>query len=107
MRGQPERVLDALGDPNRRRILELLAAGPSSVGEIAANMPISRPGVSRHLKVLRAADLVADEPRGTQNIYRLRSEGVEAVRNYFDQVWNEGATRFTLTVENTDWSHDS
>lgn len=97
-----EAVLDALGDPNRRRILDVLAGGPASVQAIADQMPISRPAVSRHLRLLRAAELVADEAHGTRNIYRLRAEGVDAARDYFDQVWNEAAGRFRLVVENVE-----
>lgn len=96
-----EVVLDALGDPNRRRILGVLARGPASVQAIADQMPISRPAVSRHLRLLRAAELVVHSADGTRNIYHLRAEGVDAVRDYFDEVWNEAAGRFRLVVENT------
>lgn len=83
---------EALGDPNRRRIVELLSAGGAagrSVQELADALPISRPAVSRHLRVLRRAGLVVDEPRGTRRIYRLHDEGVEAVRTYLSRVWGE------------------
>lgn len=93
-------ALDALGDPNRRAIVEILAAGARSVGEIAGELPISRPAVSRHLRVLKAAGLVADEPDGTRRVYELREEGVEAVRAYFRQVWGDAAARFRLTARN-------
>ncbi|MBX3284324.1 MAG: metalloregulator ArsR/SmtB family transcription factor [Acidimicrobiales bacterium] len=99
--GEPAHVaLEALGDPNRRAILEILAGGPSSVQGIADRLPISRPAVSRHLRLLKEAELVADHPHGTQRRYELRAEGVEAVRAYFAQVWGEAAARFTLTAEN-------
>lgn len=93
-------ALEALGDPSRRAILEILAAGPSSVQSIADQLPISRPAVSRHLRLLKEAHLVADQPHGTQRRYELRAEGVDAIRAYFEQVWGEAATRFTLTAEN-------
>jgi DNA-binding transcriptional ArsR family regulator len=94
-------ALDALGDPNRREILRLLADGGRSVQEIADRLPISRPAVSRHLRVLKQAGLVGDEPDGTRRLYELRAEGIEAVREYFRTVWGDAAARFRLTVENT------
>lgn len=91
---------DALGDPNRRAIVELLGAGGRSVGEIADALPISRPAVSRHLRLLKSAGLVTEEPRGTRRIYRLHDEGVEAVRAYLALVWGEASARFRLMAEN-------
>ena len=93
---------DALGDPHRRAIVELLGSGGRSVREIADRLPISRPAVSRHLRLLRDAGLVVEEPRGTRRIYRLHSEGVEAVQRYLRQVWGDAAARFTLFAENKD-----
>jgi len=92
---------EALGDPQRRTILRLLGERERSVGELAAAMPISRPAVSRHLRVLREAGLVSEHPRGTQRIYALRATGVDAVRAYLEQVWGDAATRFRLIAENT------
>jgi DNA-binding transcriptional ArsR family regulator len=95
---------EALGDPNRRAIVELLGAGAPegrSVGELAALLPISRPAVSRHLRLLKAAGLVVEEPRGTRRLYRLHDEGLAAVRAYLDRVWGDAAARFRLTAENT------
>jgi DNA-binding transcriptional ArsR family regulator len=92
---------DALGDPNRRAIVELLGARGRSVREIAEALPISRPAVSRHLRLLKEAGLVVEEPRGTRRIYRLHAEGVEAVERYLVQVWGDAAARFRLTAENT------
>jgi DNA-binding transcriptional ArsR family regulator len=92
---------DALGDPHRRAIVELLGAGGRSVREIADTLPISRPAVSRHLRLLRDAGLVVEEPRGTRRIYRLHDEGVRAVQDYLERVWRESAARFTLFAENT------
>ena len=91
---------DALGDPNRRAIVELLAAASRSVREIADELPISRPAVSRHLRLLKEAGLVVEEARGTRRIYRLHDEGVEAVRAYLAQVWGDAAIRFRLVADN-------
>jgi DNA-binding transcriptional ArsR family regulator len=91
---------DALGDPNRRAIVEVLRAGPLSVREIADRLPISRPAVSRHLKLLGDAGLVAGEASGTRRLYSLQEEGVDAVRRYLEEVWGEAATRFRLAAEN-------
>lgn len=95
---------EALGDPNRRAIVELLRGGDRSVRELADELPISRPAVSKHLRLLKDAGLVVDEPRGTRRLYRLHDEGVEAVRAYLEQVWGESAARFRLVAENTDRS---
>ena len=92
---------DALGDPNRRAIVELLRSDRRSVQELADALPISRPAVSRHLSVLKRAGLVVEEPRGTRRIYGLHDEGVQAVRSYLDRVWGDAATRFALVAENT------
>jgi DNA-binding transcriptional ArsR family regulator len=93
---------DALGDPNRRAIVELLGTGDRSVRELADELPISRPAVSRHLRVLKAAGLVTDRADGTRRLYRLHDEGIDAVRGYLEQVWGEAAARFRLVAENTD-----
>jgi len=93
---------EALGDPNRRAIVELLAAGTGrSVQELADSLPISRPAVSRHLRLLKEAGLVREEPVGTRRIYRLHDQGIEAVRAYLERVWGEAAARFTLVASNT------
>jgi DNA-binding transcriptional ArsR family regulator len=92
---------DALGDPNRRAIVELLGHGERSVGAIAAALPISRPAVSRHLRLLKEAGLVVEEARGTRRLYRLHDEGVAAVQAYLTRVWGEAAARFRLYAENT------
>ena len=92
---------EALADPNRRAIVELLGGGGRSVRELADELPISRPAVSRHLRLLREAGLVVEEPRGTRRIYRLHDQGVEAVRVYLERVWGDAATRFRLVAENT------
>jgi DNA-binding transcriptional ArsR family regulator len=92
---------EALGDPNRRAIVELLGSGGRSVRELAEALPISRPAVSRHLRLLKEAGLVAEEAQGTRRIYRLHGQGVEAVETYLTQVWGEAVTRFRLMAENT------
>jgi DNA-binding transcriptional ArsR family regulator len=89
---------DALGDEHRRAILRVLGDGDHSVNEIARELPISRPAVSRHLRILREAGLVGEEARGTRRIYRLREEGIEAVRAYLEQVWGEAAARFRIAA---------
>jgi DNA-binding transcriptional ArsR family regulator len=91
----------ALGDPHRRRILALLGEDNRSVQQLAAELPISRPAVSRHLRLLKDAGLVGEEPVGTRRIYRLRDEGVAAVQQYLEEVWGDAATRFRLRAENT------
>ena len=92
---------EALGDPNRRQILTLLGAGGRSVREIAEELPISRPAVSRHLRLLKEAGLVSDRAEGTRRLYRLHDEGIAAVRAYLEQVWGDAAARFRLAAENT------
>ena len=92
----------ALGDPHRRLIVELLRSGERSVRDIADTLPISRPAVSRHLRLLKDAGLVTEEARGTQRIYRLHDEGVAAVQEYLRQVWGDAAARLRMFAENTD-----
>jgi DNA-binding transcriptional ArsR family regulator len=92
---------EALGDPQRRAILELLADEPRSVGALAERLPVSRPAVSWHLKLLREAGLVEEERRGTRRIYALRAEGLSAVEAYLERVWGDAANRFRLVAENT------
>ena len=99
-------ALDALGDANRRAIVQILSAGGRSVQEIADQLPISRPAVSRHLRLLKGAGLVDDRPDGTRHIYELRGEGVDAIRAYVADVWANAATRFRIVAENTDAADD-
>ena len=91
----------ALGDRHRRAIVELLGSGPHSVQEIADELPISRPAVSRHLRMLKDAGLVIDEAQGARRLYQLHGVGVEAVQKYLDEVWGEAAARFKILAENT------
>ncbi|MDQ1432362.1 MAG: hypothetical protein QOF40_2964 [Actinomycetota bacterium] len=92
---------EALGDPNRRAIVALLGDGGRSVGEVADALPISRPAVSRHLRLLKEAGLVVEEPQGTRRIYRLHDEGVAAVDRFLTEVWGDAVSRFRLMAENT------
>jgi DNA-binding transcriptional ArsR family regulator len=92
---------DALGDPHRRAIVELLRAGDRSVRELADQLPISRPAVSRHLRLLKEAGLVTDRAEGTRRLYRLHDEGVDAVRAYLEGVWGDASARFKIAAENT------
>ena len=89
----------ALGDPTRRAIFELLADGPRPVGDIARELPVTRPAVSQHLKVLKQAGLVIDHQDGTRRLYRLNPDGVGALRAYFDRFWNRSLAAFKSAVE--------
>ena len=93
---------NALGDPNRRQILQLLVGGGRSVGAIADDLPISRPAVSRHLALLKGAGLVVEEAQGTHRIYRLHDQGIEAVQSYLEAIWGDATQRFKIAAENTD-----
>jgi DNA-binding transcriptional ArsR family regulator len=92
-------VMDALGDPTRRRIFELLQGGPRAVGELAGELPVSRPAVSQHLRVLKEAGLVAEQKQGTRRIYRLDLGGLQEVRAYFDRFWTTALDSFEAAVE--------
>ena len=92
---------EALGDPTRREILRLLSAGDKAVHELADALPISRPAVSRHLRLLKDAGMVTERAEGTRRIYRLEAEGVSAVQAYLEGVWGEATARFRLVAENT------
>src|ERR1700750_151152 len=94
-------ALDARGDPTRRAIVQILSGGGRSVQEIADQLPISRPAVSRHLRLLKSAGLVDDRADGTRRVYELRDEGVEAIRAYFADVWDRAIPRFRIVAENT------
>src|ERR1700734_2370381 len=93
---------EALGDPNRREILRLLSAGDKPVRQIADAMSISRPAVSRHLRLLKDAGMVAECARGTSRIYHLQDQGLHAVQAYLEGVWGQAAARFRLLAENTE-----
>ena len=91
--------LGILGDPTRRAIFELLARRPSSVGELAEQLPITRQAVSQHLRVLRDGGLVAVAPQGTRRIYRLNPDGVDALRAYFQRIWDDALTAFQKAAD--------
>jgi DNA-binding transcriptional ArsR family regulator len=91
--------LGALGDPSRRAILECLVERPRPVGELAASLPISRPAVSQHLKVLKEAGLVAEHAEGTRRIYRINPEGVLALRDQLDTFWSRALAGYTRTTQ--------
>ena len=89
----------ALGDPTRRQIFERIARRPQSVAELAVGLPVSRPAVSQHLKVLKEARLVTERKDGTRNVYRLDPRGVEAMRGYLDRFWDRALEAFKQAVE--------
>jgi DNA-binding transcriptional ArsR family regulator len=92
---------EALGDAHRRTILRLLSDGERSVGELAGELPISRPAVSRHLRLLREAGLVRERAVGTRRLYALHELGPDAVRRYLETVWGEATNRYRIVAENT------
>src|SRR5262245_42795885 len=91
--------LAALADPTRRRVFERRKSGPQSVGAIARRMPVSRPAVSQHLKVLKEAGLVGDRPEGTRRVYYIDPNGLGALRQWLDQFWDEALTTFQAEAE--------
>jgi len=93
------KALSALADPTRRAVFERLRGGPKGVGEIAAELPVSRPAVSQHLKVLKEAGLVADEPRGTARIYRIHADGLVELREWLDGFWDDALANFKAHAE--------
>jgi len=94
-----DRALTALSDPTRRRIFERLAAGPSSVGALTDGLPVSRPAVSQHLKVLKDAGLVRDHSEGTRRIYQIDPAGLGVLRQWLDRFWDDALTAFQAEVE--------
>jgi DNA-binding transcriptional ArsR family regulator len=91
--------LDALGDPTRRQVFELLRGGPRSVGELAEELPVSRPAVSQHLRVLEDAGLVVHTKAGTRHLYELDSAGVGVLRDWVDGFWSEALARFKAVAD--------
>jgi DNA-binding transcriptional ArsR family regulator len=92
--------LDALGDPTRRQVFELLRSGPRSVGELASELPVSRPAVSQHLRVLENAGLVTHKSVGTRHVYALNGDGVVELRAWVEGFWDEALARFQAAAEN-------
>ncbi len=97
-----EAALDALGNSVRRDIVRLLAKGPMAAGEVASHFPISRPAVSKHLRTLEAAAIIAHETRGNRNIYRLDQTGFAQASGWLDAFWSEAFQRMAMVAENTD-----
>ena len=95
----PTDGLSALGDPTRRAIFDSLAERPRAVGELADELPVSRPAVSHHLKVLKAAELVTEHAEGTRRIYRLNPVGVAALRDQLDTYWSRALTGYVQATE--------
>jgi DNA-binding transcriptional ArsR family regulator len=93
-----DEVLDAIGDRTRRAILEKLALGPVAVGVLAEQLPVSRPAVSQHLRVLKAAQLVEESAAGTRRLYRINQAGLMVVRDYFDRFWETTLDNFALVA---------
>ena len=93
------KAMDALGDPTRREIMERLRTGPRAVGEIAAGLPVSRPAVSQHLRVLREAGLVTERKDGTRRIYGVEAKAIGDLRAYFDSFWEQALAGFRATAE--------
>ena len=101
-----EKALQALGDPTRRSILEQLREGPRAVGEIAARLPVSRPAVSQHLRVLKEAGLVTERQNGTRRLYRVDPDGLAGLRAYLEGFWEEALASFKAAAE-TEESEDT
>src|SRR5882672_4489494 len=94
-----ETALAALADPTRRQVFERLKSGPQAVGAIARGMPVSRPAVSQHLRVLKEAGLVTDRPEGTRRVYHIDPQGLGALRAWLDQFWDQALLAFQAEVE--------
>jgi DNA-binding transcriptional ArsR family regulator len=95
----PADQMAALGDATRREVFEILSGGPSSVADIARRLPVSRPAVSQHLRVLKDAGLVTLRTEGTRNVYQLDPRGMAALRNYLDSLWQTALEQFKATAE--------
>jgi DNA-binding transcriptional ArsR family regulator len=92
-------AMDALGDGTRREILERLRKGPLAVGELAAELPVSRPAVSQHLRVLKEAGLVTERRNGTRRLYRVDTDGLAEVRDYLESFWSDVLAAFEAAAE--------
>jgi DNA-binding transcriptional ArsR family regulator len=101
-----ELAFNALGDPTRRSIFEHLSDHPSSVGELAAHLPVSRPAVSQHLKVLKDAGLVVSRRDGNRHIYRLEPDTIAELREYLDRFWGAALTAFKRVAEQREGNSD-
>jgi DNA-binding transcriptional ArsR family regulator len=101
-RSRGGQALETLGDPTRRSIFERLVVHPQSVRELADGMPVSRPAVSQHLKLLKQSGLVVDRAAGTRRVYSVNPAGVAAMRAYLDRMWDTALSAFTIAVEDQD-----
>lgn len=101
MKNATNAVMNALADPTREAIVRLLAQRDCSVGEIAEQLPVSRPAVSKHLRLLESAGLVRFESIGTRNVYALQPDALEALRDHIDAMWRQALARFSLVANNS------
>ena len=101
-----EEAIQALGDPTRRTVFERLREGPRSVGELARGLPVSRPAVSQHLRVLKQAGLVRERREGTRNYYSVNRDGLADLREYFEGFWDEALTAFKAAAESEGGNED-
>ncbi|WP_304177113.1 helix-turn-helix transcriptional regulator [Phenylobacterium aquaticum] len=92
-------AFSALADPTRRRVFERLALGPAAVVDLAQGLPVSRPAVSQHLKILKEAGLVSDRPEGTRRVYQIDPKGLGAMRAWLDQFWAVALDAYAAEVE--------
>ena len=99
-------AIQALGDPTRRTVFELLREGPRSVGELAGGLPVSRPAVSQHLRVLEQAGLVTARREGTRNFYSVDGDGLADLREYFEGFWDEALASFKAAAESEEGGHE-
>lgn len=97
-----QKALSALADSTRRKVFERLANRPMAVGELASGLPVSRPAVSQHLKVLKEAGLVTDREEGTHRIYQIDPKGLSAIRTWLDRLWDHALSAFQAEVERED-----
>jgi DNA-binding transcriptional ArsR family regulator len=102
MSNQAEQVFDALGEPVRRRILELLRDGPTPVGRLADRLPVGRPAVSKHLRVLSEAGLISRRTAGTRNLYSLAPDGMAAAQVWLTQTWDTALAAYAAEVRGSD-----
>src|SRR3982751_3456504 len=99
-------AIQALGDPTRRSIFERLRRGPRAVGELARELPVSRPAVSQHLRVLKEAGLVSERRNGTRRLYRIEPDAVAELRAYFDEFWSQALEAFKAAAESEERSSE-
>jgi DNA-binding transcriptional ArsR family regulator len=99
-------AIQALGDPTRRTVFERLREGPRSVGDLAGGLPVSRPAVSQHLRVLKEAGLVRERREGTRNFYSVNGDGLAELREYFEGFWDEALTAFKAAAETEGGNQD-